>query len=112
MMARKQVEAKALKQLNEWSQSSATLKLIVSAGPLRVWYVGHLSKLTDLNIFFFKPNEGGGAFEFSPSQCPPVIQRTDIYTTVSFREERVALNLLEWFGDPPSKKARQNIVGC
>jgi hypothetical protein len=26
MMARKQVEAKALKQLNEWSQSSATLK--------------------------------------------------------------------------------------
>ena len=51
------------------------------------------------DIFYLEPMEGGGVFEFSPSQCRPVIERTDAYILISFCKGEIPLKVMDYFGD-------------
>jgi hypothetical protein len=91
----------AIKQLNQWSKSEVTVKLIVKLGPFIVWHSGCVRKFgADAdNIFYVEPNQGGGTFEFEPSDCQLTIRRTKTYTEICFSQEGVSLFLFEYFRD-------------
>jgi hypothetical protein len=86
-----------LKQLNDWVQSETVLRLIVSAEAFSVFHTGCLQKLPgDNDVFYLEPSEGGGTFEFSPSDCRATSHREDDWTAVSFSKGKsIVLKLLE-----------------
>jgi hypothetical protein len=88
--------SEVLKQLNDWVNSETPLMLIVSAEAFSVFHTGCLQKLHGNNdIFYVEPAEGGGTFEFSPSDCRTAIHREKDWITVSFYKGSSALKLLE-----------------
>ena len=90
--------AQVLEQLNNWTSSAVTLRLIVSAEAFSVFHTGFLCRLTETeDVFVFEPNEGGGVFVCSPSECPSFITWTDTYTLVKFRNGKIVLKLMEDF---------------
>ena len=99
--------SQVLKQLNDWVKSTVQLRLIVSAEAFSVFHTGRLQKLGGSdNIFYIEPNEGGGVFEISPSDCPTLIQRTDEYTIVCFCNGKLTpLTLMEYFADAKRETA-------
>ena len=109
MAGRKRVGAKrtseAVRQLNDWVKSAIHLMLIVSAEPFSVFHTGHLQKLDHDDVYYVEPNEGGGVFEFSPSDCRPAIHRTEAYTLVSFSKGEIGLKLMENFADAKRETA-------
>lgn len=48
------------------------------------------------DIFYLEPMEGGGVFEFSPSQCSLL---SDTYILISFCKGEIALKVMDYFGD-------------
>lgn len=111
MTGRKRVGAKrtseAVKQLNDWVESAIMLRLIISAAEVfSVFHTGHLQKFDGSDdVFYLEPNEGGGVFEVSSSECRPVIDRTEDYTLVSFSKGEIALKLMENFADAKGETA-------
>lgn len=106
--------SKVLKQLKNWVESETVLRLIISEQAFSVFHTGRLQKLDGSDdIFYVEPNEGGGVFEISPSDCPTLIQRTDEYTVVCFcNGELTPLTLMEYFADAKREKAlREDSVG-
>jgi hypothetical protein len=99
----------AIEQLNHWSKSEVTVKLVVRPriqGPFCVCHTGCVRKFPSdvYDIFYLEPNEGGGTFEFDPDTCQPTIRRTKTYTQVCFTEGGVSLFLLELFRDPAGEE--------
>jgi len=94
----------AVEQLDSWCKSGITLRLVLPLESFSIWHTGHLSKITNPEIYFFHTDEGGATFHLHPLSCQPSIHRTDFSTTVSFRKRRakIGLNLIEWPGDTRS----------
>ena len=78
--------SQAIAQLNEWSKSEVTVKLVVKLGPFITCHLGCVRKFgSDAdNIFYLEPDDGGGTFEFSPSDNRPTIRRNKTCTEVCF----------------------------
>ena len=92
----RKMQMKVLEQLNSWVESVTPLWLIVEIEPLNVFYTGCVCKLKGTeDLFYLAPNEGGGVFEFTPSENSTALKRTDAFTVVSFRKGEIALKLLE-----------------
>jgi hypothetical protein len=98
--------SKVLKQLRNWVESETVLRLITSAQAFSVFHTGRLQTLDGSDdIFYVEPNEGGGVFEISPSDCPTLIERTDEYTIVCFCNGKLTpLKLMEYFADAKRRK--------
>ena len=94
----------AVEQLNNWCKSGITLRLVVLLEPFSIWHDGTLSKINNLELYFFHPDHGGGTFNVSPLRCRPAIHRSDFSVTVSFRKRKgkIGLNLMELLGDARS----------
>jgi hypothetical protein len=84
----------AIEQLNKWSKSEETVKLIVRLGPVTVHHGGRVSKFAD-KLFYFKPNGGGGMFSFNLFDSQTTIERTD--ASVCFSQGGVSMSLQELF---------------
>lgn len=90
--------SQAIQQLNEWSKSEVTVKLVVKLGPFIACHIGCVRKFgADAdNIFYVEPDEGGGTFAFSPSDDQPSIRRNMTCTEVCFSRRGVSLILFEF----------------